>query len=138
VTRLAAVFALAIGALPAILPAAPRPPIETVLSTLQRVREYDGTAVSPDGKRVAWVRKLPNAKGALKFGEIEIASLSAPKEKPRRITGARNGRNADERWPAWSPDSQTLAFRSDAAEAGQAQVWIAPASGGAPRPITRV
>jgi len=132
------VLALAIGALPAILPAAQRPPIETVLSTLQRVQEYDGTAVSPDGKRVAWVRKLPNAKGALKLGEIEIASLSAPKEKPRRITGARDGRNADERWPAWSPDSQTLAFRSDAAEAGQAQVWIAPASGGAPRPITRV
>ena len=134
----AAILAISLGALPTLLPAAQRPSIETVLSTLQRVREYDGTAVSPDGKRVAWVRKLPNAKGALKLAEIEIASLSAPKEKPRRITGARDGRNADERWPAWSPDSQQLAFRSDAGGAGQAQVWVAPASGGAPRPITRV
>ena len=134
----AAVLALSIGALPAFLPAAPRPSIESVLSALQRVQEYDATAVSPDGKRVAWVHKLPNASGALKLAEIETASLSAPAEKPRRVTAGRDGRNFDERSPAWSPDSRSLAFRSDAAGSGQAQVWVAPAAGGPPRQITHV
>jgi dipeptidyl aminopeptidase/acylaminoacyl peptidase len=87
---------------------------------------------------VAWVRKLKDANGALKLAAVEVANLSSPAEPPRRITGSRDGRAHDERWPAWSPDSRSLAFRSDAAKAGQAQVWVAPASGGPPRQITRV
>jgi dipeptidyl aminopeptidase/acylaminoacyl peptidase len=87
---------------------------------------------------VAWVRKLKDANGALKLAAVEVATLSTPAETPRRITGARDGRAHDERWPAWSPDSRSLAFRSDAAKARQAQVWVAPAAGGPPRQITHV
>src|SRR5207253_1410558 len=115
-----------------------RPSLESVLATLQSVQEYDGTAISPDGKRVAWVRKLKNANGALKLAAVEVAAVSAPAEKPRRVTGARDGRDRDEKWPAWSPDSKLLAFRSDAAKPGQAQVWVAPVDGGAPRQLTHV
>ncbi|MEP6471126.1 MAG: S9 family peptidase [Acidobacteriota bacterium] len=135
---LATAFAILICALPASAAPVRRPSLESVLSTLQSVREFDATAVSPDGKRVAWVRKLENAKGALKNGAVEVASLSTPGEAPRRITAARDGRAHDERWPAWSPDSRFLAFRSDAAAAGQAQVWVAPAAGGPTRQVTHV
>jgi dipeptidyl aminopeptidase/acylaminoacyl peptidase len=69
---------------------------------------------------------------------VEIASLSTPGELPRRITGARDGRAHDERWPAWSPDSRSLAFRSDAAKTGQAQVWVASAAAGPPKQLTYV
>jgi len=87
---------------------------------------------------VAWVRKLKDANGALKLAAVEVADLSKPAQSPRRVTGAGDGRAHDERWPAWSPDSRSLAFRSDAAKAGQAQVWVVPAAGGAPKQITHI
>jgi dipeptidyl aminopeptidase/acylaminoacyl peptidase len=74
----------------------------------------------------------------LKLAAVEVATLSSPAEPPRRITGGRDGHAHDERWPAWSPDSRSLAFRSDAAKMGQAQVWVAPAAGAPPRQITHV
>jgi dipeptidyl aminopeptidase/acylaminoacyl peptidase len=138
VKKLSTAFAISICAVAAFAAPVRRPSLESVLSTLQSVREFDATAVSPDGKRVAWVWKLENAKGALKNGAVEVAGLSTPAEQPRRITAARDGRAHDERWPAWSPDSRSLAFRSDAAVAGQAQVWVVPAAGGPPRQITHV
>jgi Tol biopolymer transport system component len=87
---------------------------------------------------VAWVRKLKDANGALKLAAVEIADLSKTVQPPRQITAARDARAHDERWPAWSPDSRSLAFRSDAAKAGQAQVWVVPAAGGPPKQITHV
>src|SRR5438445_6541403 len=114
-----------------------KPSVESVLATLQGVTEFDGTAISPDGKRMAWARKVKDANG-LKLAAVEVASVSVPAEESRRVTGARDGRDHDEKWPAWSPDSKFLAFRSDAAKPGQAQVWVAPADGGAPRQLTHV
>ncbi|HEX9304955.1 MAG TPA: S9 family peptidase [Thermoanaerobaculia bacterium] len=132
--KILAALAIAICPLPA--SGARKPSVESVLSTLQNVQEFDGTAISPDGKRVAWVRKLKDANGALKLAAVEVADLSRPAQSPRRVTGAQEGRARDERWPAWSPDSRFLAFRSDAAKVRQAQVWVAPAAGGPPRQIT--
>jgi dipeptidyl aminopeptidase/acylaminoacyl peptidase len=138
VKRILLAFALALCALPASAAPARKPSLESVLSTLQNVQEYDRTAISPDGKRVAWVRKLKDANGALKLAAVEIADLSKPAQPPRQITAARDARDHDEKWPAWSPDSKFLAFRSDAAKAGQAQVWVVPAAGGPPKQLTQV
>ncbi|PYQ68246.1 MAG: hypothetical protein DMF54_01520 [Acidobacteria bacterium] len=74
----------------------------------------------------------------MKLAAVEVSTVAAPAKKPRRVTAASDGRDHDEKWPAWSPDSKLLAFRSDAAKPGQAQVWVAPADGGAPRQLTHV
>jgi dipeptidyl aminopeptidase/acylaminoacyl peptidase len=113
-----------------------------VLSTLQEVQEFDAATISPDGKLVAWVKKIRDRKGAWKLAAVEVAEVGsrapgAP-AAARRLTGAADGRAHEEKGPAWSPDSKRVAFLSDAAKEGQKQVWVAPAAGGAPRRLTLV
>lgn len=108
---------------------------ETV-QALFGVREFTQAEISPDGKRVAWVESLtgpngePSANSAIYVGEI-----SAP-ESAKRIT-AGGGKSAHEEHDvAWSPDSRRLAFLSDAASAGQLQLFVADTSSGAAKKIT--
>ncbi|HEX5135310.1 MAG TPA: S9 family peptidase [Thermoanaerobaculia bacterium] len=131
-------LALAAWTISAFATPAGRPSIESVLATLQSVQDYDAATISPDGKRVAWVRKIKDARGAWKLAAIEVSDLTAPPRKPRRVTAGAGGRAHDERGPAWSPDSTRIAFLSDAAKEKQMQVWVAPAGGGPPRRTTSV
>ncbi|HSD71539.1 MAG TPA: S9 family peptidase, partial [Thermoanaerobaculia bacterium] len=135
--RTLAAFTITIGAI-SLFASPARPSVESVLTALQNVQEYDAAAISPDGKRVAWVRKIKDAKGAWKLAAVEISDLSAPSRASVQITAGAGGRAHDERGPAWSPDSTRLAFLSDAAEEKQMQVWVAPAVGGAARRLTNV
>ncbi|HEX9150244.1 MAG TPA: S9 family peptidase [Thermoanaerobaculia bacterium] len=131
-------LALAAWTISAFATPAGRPSIESVLATLQSVQDYDAATISPDGKRVAWVRKIKDARGAWKLAAIEVSDLTAPSRKSRRVTAGAGGRAHDERGPAWSPDSTRIAFLSDAAKEKQMQVWVAPAEGGPPRRTTSV
>ena len=114
-----------------------RPSVESVLSTLQSVQDYDAAQISPDGTRVAWVRKIRNSAGAWKLEAVHVTDLPG-RARARRITANASGRDHKEHGPAWSPDSSQIAFLSDAEKAGQMQVWVAPAAGGAVRRLTRV
>ncbi|MDQ2869635.1 MAG: S9 family peptidase [Acidobacteriota bacterium] len=120
------------------LAAVKKPALENLLARLQDVQEFGQVAISPDGKRVAWVRKIKDRKGAWKLGTVEVADVGAPVSVPRRVTGVADGRARDERHPVWSSDGKRIAFLSDAAKDGQAQVWVAPAAGGTARQLTRV
>src|SRR5690349_18996495 len=94
-------------------PAAQRPArsIAGVLEALDRVRAFHETAISPDGRRVAWVEDVSVADGTT---AIYMRTLGAPAEaKPLRITASTDGRGHDERGIAWAPDSHTIAFLSD-------------------------
>ena len=134
-----AALCLLVAATTAAAAAAPKfPPVESVLATLHDVQEFDAAAISPDGRRVAYVKKIRDRKGAWKLAAVEIADMGAPGQTPRRVTGAADGRAHDERGPAWSPDSKRIAFLSDAAKEGQKQVWVAPAAGGPARRLTSV
>jgi dipeptidyl aminopeptidase/acylaminoacyl peptidase len=138
VKRILPALALAAWTVSAFATPAGRPSIESVLATLQSVQDYDAATISPDGKRVAWVRKIKDAKGAWKLAAIEVSDLTAPSRASRRVTAGAGGRAHDERGPAWSPDSTRIAFLSDAAEEKQMQIWVAPAEGGPPRGLTSV
>ncbi len=85
------------------------------LSATQGIHEV---AISPDGRRVAWVGN-----------GIYIAGLD-------RAAGAAPRRFADGQGIAWSPDSRRLAFLSDAAKGGQLDLYVGEVSGGTPKKVT--
>ncbi len=119
--------------------------------------QFRQVAMSPDGTRLAWVERLQDGKGApTSHTAIWVASTAAS-TSIRRITACGtgilpvkgHGQDPDasgqvghatlacaENSPAWSPDSQQIAFLSDAAGAGQLQLYVANASDGSPRQVT--
>jgi dipeptidyl aminopeptidase/acylaminoacyl peptidase len=105
-------------------------PLDVAMHAMFGVRNFQQAAISPDGKRVAWVETLlgpggtPSANSA-----IYVASLSAPSH-PKRIT-AGNGTTAHEEHDVrWSPNSKTIAFLSDALKPGQLQLFVVDGSPG--------
>src|SRR6266480_5211354 len=93
---------------------------------------YDDIALSPDGTHVAWVQ----ATAATTSKQTYIRGTSG-----NAATGPVNLATTGERKdsdPAWSPDSNTLAFFSDAGEKDQAQLWTVNANGSDPKKITHL
>jgi dipeptidyl aminopeptidase/acylaminoacyl peptidase len=109
---------------------------EDPLRPLFFVQTYAQTAISPDGKKVAWVETQIDKNGA-KTGKQDIYAAEYEKsQKPLRITAGAGGAHFDEKDPAWSPDSQELAFLSDAAKKGQPRLYVAKWEGGTARQVT--
>ena len=119
-------------------PALPAQSPDAVLSALERVRLYKEATISPDGRWVAWADRVADPEGREALSTLWIAESAAASARPRRVTAARDGKPHRERGLAFSPDGKTLAFLSDAASPGQLQLWTVPATGGAPRVVTRV
>ncbi|MCU1383936.1 MAG: tolB protein [Acidobacteria bacterium] len=96
---------------------APARSIGPVLDTLDRVRSFHETAISPDGRRVAWVEDVSAADGT-----TAIVVRDLPSGEPRRVTAATDAKSHNESGVAWPPDSESLAFLSDARTPHQQQL----------------
>jgi dipeptidyl aminopeptidase/acylaminoacyl peptidase len=138
--------------------------IHEVEKTLFATHQFGQAVISPDGKRVAWVEMLigkdgaPSGKTAIYFSEIETkvgakrlsvvagggssggtganGGASGGAEKGASAKGG--GRDHEEGNVAWSPDSKRIAFLSDAAKAGQRQLFVMSAAGGVAKKLTNV
>jgi dipeptidyl aminopeptidase/acylaminoacyl peptidase len=120
--------------LPIAAAAQERPSIDSVIGSIEKIHAFAETAVSPDGRRVAWVEDLtPSGDG----GPNAIWVKELPSGQPKRVTAARAGTpaKAHETGIAWSPDSRTLAFLSEAQSPGQLQLFVTDFAG-APRRVT--
>jgi dipeptidyl aminopeptidase/acylaminoacyl peptidase len=101
--------------------------IDEVLSSINRGHFLGQVAVSPDGKRLAWIQ------GARGGQEIRVAPLG-DLDKSERITAAATAdEHCSEGELTWSPDSTSLAFFSDCADpGGQTDLYLARVEPAAP------
>jgi dipeptidyl aminopeptidase/acylaminoacyl peptidase len=117
-------------------PANPPAAVEQAIRTMFGLHAITEAVISPDGRRVAWVESLAGKDGAPSpNAAIYVADWKAPAERVR--ISAANGAAANEGSVAWSPDSKQIAFLSDAAHAGQQELYVAT-PGSAARELTRV
>src|SRR5436190_22146477 len=93
---------------------------------------YDDIALSPDGAHVASVQST--AAATSKQTHIRETSGDAA-TVPVNLASGGERRDSD---PAWSPDSKTLAFFSNAGEKDQVQLWTVNADGGSPKKQTQL
>ncbi len=115
-------------------------PAEDVINTLSATHRFEQTAISPDGKKVAWVEDISTKRGVSTGDTVIYVSDTGGKNPPKRISAAVADALHAEGNVAWSPDSKKLAFLSDAAKAGQLQLYVMDAAGpaGSARKLTQV
>lgn len=97
-----------------------RQQIRTLYERQAGVKSFSQTALSADGRRLAWSVDGPNGTDQL----IYVASMQQLDEPTRVSEGPAVG-SCREQDPIWSPDSNRLAFLSDCQSPGQNQLFIA-------------
>jgi dipeptidyl aminopeptidase/acylaminoacyl peptidase/alpha-L-arabinofuranosidase len=111
--------------------------LDRLFDALTAVHTFKEVAISPDGRRVAWVEALPDKDGtSSRRSAIYLAELDSPEAAPRRITAGDGTTVHDEHDLTWSPDGSRLAFLSDKEKKGQLQLYLAPADRGPVRKVT--
>ena len=113
---------------------------QDVIDTLSATHRFEQTAISPDGKKVAWVEDIITKHGVSTGDTVIYVADIGGKNPPKRISAAVADAIHAEGSVAWSPDSKKLAFLSDAAKAGQLQLYIMDVAGpsGSARKLTQV
>lgn len=97
-----------------------------------KLQQFSSVTVAPDGNRLAFATSGRDLASNSFFGSVWVMDL--PGGMTRRITAG--GKN--ESSPAWSPDSKTLAFVSNAGENKKAQIWKVGMAGGQPLVVTSI
>ncbi len=115
-------------------------PAQDVIDTLSATHRFEQTAISPDGKKVAWVEDIITKRGVSTGDTVIYVADIGGKNPPKRISAAVADALHAEGSVAWSPDSKKLAFLSDAAKAGQLQLYVMDVAGpsGSARKLTQV
>ena len=110
--------------------------IAAILSDLSATNTFPEVAMSPDGKRAAWVAEIIENGKDTGNSAIYVKDVTSS-AMPVRITAGGGGKAAhSERNIAWSPDSKQLAFFSDAEKKKQMQLYTEPVTGGHARKLT--
>lgn len=113
------------------------PNLEGVIRSFFAARRFEQAAISPDGKKVAWVEALVG-KGGAADGNAAIYVADVNGGAPRHVSGDATGKPHAEGSVAWSPDSKSMAFLSDAGARGQSQIYVTSAAGGSAKKLTNV
>jgi dipeptidyl aminopeptidase/acylaminoacyl peptidase len=113
-------------------------PLDAVIDSLYAAHRFAQTAISPDGKKIAWVENLVGKDGAPGGNTAIYVAERDRSTPPQRITAATGSISRAEGSVAWSPDSKNIAFLSDAVKPGQLQIYVTSAAGGPAKKLTSV
>ena len=117
---------------------AAKPAAEKTKQSLFRAQNFDQVAISPDGKRVAWVEIRADEEGAPTGKQDIYVQETSAGGRPVRVTAGAPAVHFNEGNVAWSPDSKKIAFLSDAVISGQPQLYVASVSSGPAHKLTSV
>jgi dipeptidyl aminopeptidase/acylaminoacyl peptidase len=121
-------------------PRAAASPLEQAVDDFYAIPNYREVAISPDGSHVAWVTTTHEGGPSARAMSIRIVERTAHGSEPRRVTAKSTDAStppAMERGLAWSPNGQSLAFLSDAAEPKQLQLYVHERTTGATTQLTK-
>ena len=105
--------------------------IDKLLAQLESVHHFGAVSISPDGAWVTWTEEPAAGKSRI------YLTARAGNRKPLQVSAGAANESFAETGVAWTPDSQTFAFISDAS--GSQQVWVARVNQPAkPKQLTHV
>jgi dipeptidyl aminopeptidase/acylaminoacyl peptidase len=113
-------------------------PLDDVVKTLFATHTFEQVALSPDGNSIAWVENVHTKTGVLSGSTVIYVKSLKTSGPPKRIKAGVADSLHSEGSVAWSPDSQRLAFLSDAAKSGQLQLYVENAAGGGAKVLSNV
>ena len=96
--------------------------IDDALNSLFAVHTFKQVAISPDGKRVAWVESLRGERHELTGNSAIYVAILGSSEQPRRVSAGEGSAEYADHDISWSPDSKKLAFLSDRESSGQLEI----------------
>ncbi len=113
---------------------------EDIINTLAATHRFEQAAISPDGKKVAWVEDVITKRGVSTGDTVIYVEDLENRGHAKRISASTNDAIHAEGSVAWSPDSKRIAFLSDAVKAGQLQLYVMDGSGpaGSVKKLTQV
>ncbi len=112
--------------------------LDAVINTLFATHTFQQAAISPDGSSVAWVEDVHSKNGVVSGSTVIYVKNIKSSAPPHRISAGVGDSLHAESNVAWSPDSQKIAFLSDAAKKGQLQLYVTNAAGGPAKMLTNV
>jgi dipeptidyl aminopeptidase/acylaminoacyl peptidase len=106
--------------------------IEEVLRGLNRGRGFGQVAISPDGKKLAWVE------GGRGGGQIMVAPPD-DLARPERVIVTKSDERCGENSLTWEPDSAALAFFSNCGDSGRGvQLYLSRLDGKPAKQLTKL
>jgi dipeptidyl aminopeptidase/acylaminoacyl peptidase len=123
---LLAAFAFVLGAGPVAVGAEPVP-FDQITAALNGVHQFSQVALSPDGRRFAYVEAVGD-RSAIRLAEVAKPAVA------RTITAC-PARRCDESGIAWAPEGRRIAFITTDAK-GQTQIAVEDFASGAARVLT--
>jgi dipeptidyl aminopeptidase/acylaminoacyl peptidase len=113
-------------------------PYREAAKTLFAAHAFGQAAISPDGKKAAWVEEISTKYRTPTGDTVIYVADNDGKGAGKRISAGVGDAIYAESSVAWSPDSQKIAFLSDVAKKGQLQLYVSNAAGGPGRKLTQL
>jgi dipeptidyl aminopeptidase/acylaminoacyl peptidase len=130
--RLVAVVFVALAVTLSSLPARAADKRPMTVEDLFKLKRVAAPQISPDGKLVAYQVTTVSLEENKSSAAVWVAA-SDGKTPPVPVTEPKGKKDTN---PRWSPDGKTILFESN--RSGSEQLWVVPATGGEPKPITTI